>query len=280
MILFLLAFLGGVLTILSPCILPVLPFVFARADRPFLKSGLPLLAGMAVSFAAIATLATVGGSWAVHANAWGRALALVLLTLFGLTLLLPALADRLMRPLVALGDRLSSRAGAEAGIGASLLLGVVGGGLFWYGQDAQSLPALAVAHMPEEIRSLDLTRPIGAQAINEGFAARGLRLRGPLPGDVTYVHDCPVGRYLTVHLVSRVDDTSVAVLYVPGEHTGAMRDFDRGGWHGRIVPLQHGRLVLLTDRASRQSFDRVADTVSQDWRVAIDGLDGPRVSEL
>ena len=34
MILFGLAYLGGVLTILSPCILPVLPFVFARADRP------------------------------------------------------------------------------------------------------------------------------------------------------------------------------------------------------------------------------------------------------
>ena len=28
-------YLGGVLTIVSPCILPVLPFVFARADRPF-----------------------------------------------------------------------------------------------------------------------------------------------------------------------------------------------------------------------------------------------------
>ncbi len=38
-ILFLLSYLGGVLTILSPCILPVLPFVFARADRPFLRSG-------------------------------------------------------------------------------------------------------------------------------------------------------------------------------------------------------------------------------------------------
>jgi cytochrome c biogenesis protein CcdA len=32
---YLLAFVGGVLTILSPCILPVLPFVFARADRRF-----------------------------------------------------------------------------------------------------------------------------------------------------------------------------------------------------------------------------------------------------
>jgi hypothetical protein len=45
MILFVLAYLGGALTIVSPCILPVLPFLFARADRPFASSGLPLLAG-------------------------------------------------------------------------------------------------------------------------------------------------------------------------------------------------------------------------------------------
>ena len=50
MILYFLAFLGGVLTIVSPCILPVLPFVFSRADQPFRRSGLPLLAGMALSF--------------------------------------------------------------------------------------------------------------------------------------------------------------------------------------------------------------------------------------
>jgi cytochrome c biogenesis protein CcdA len=56
-ILFLLAYLGGVLTIVSPCILPVLPFVFARADRSFARSGLPLLAGMAATFAVVATLA-------------------------------------------------------------------------------------------------------------------------------------------------------------------------------------------------------------------------------
>ena len=75
MIPFLIAWLGGVLTIVSPCILPVLPFVFARADRPFVKSGLPLLIGMAVSFAAIASLAAIGGGWAVEANRIGRAIA-------------------------------------------------------------------------------------------------------------------------------------------------------------------------------------------------------------
>ena len=61
MILFLLAYLGGVLTIISPCILPVLPFVFAGANRSFLRGALPLLAGMAVTFAAVASLAAVGG---------------------------------------------------------------------------------------------------------------------------------------------------------------------------------------------------------------------------
>ena len=72
MTLLVIAYLGGVLTILSPCILPILPFVFARAGQPFLKSTLPMLVGMAITFAAVATLAAVGGSWAVHANEYGR----------------------------------------------------------------------------------------------------------------------------------------------------------------------------------------------------------------
>ena len=74
MILVLLVFLGGVLTILSPCILPVLPFVFARSEQKFLTSGLPMLIGMAVTFAGIATLAAVGGAWAVRVNQYGRLL--------------------------------------------------------------------------------------------------------------------------------------------------------------------------------------------------------------
>ena len=98
MILLLLAFLGGILTIISPCILPVLPFVFAKADQPFRKSGLPLLAGMAVTFAGFAAIATVGGSWVVRANQYGRVLALVVLAIFGVTLLWPALADAAVAP--------------------------------------------------------------------------------------------------------------------------------------------------------------------------------------
>jgi cytochrome c biogenesis protein CcdA/thiol-disulfide isomerase/thioredoxin len=135
MILFLLAYLGGALTIVSPCILPVLPFVFARADRSFARGGLPLLAGMAATFAVVATLAAIGGGWAVEANQYGRIAALALLALFGVTLLFPALSDRMTRPVVALGARLSWSAeqGATEGgssILPSLLLGVATG-LLW-----------------------------------------------------------------------------------------------------------------------------------------------------
>src|ERR1700722_15365185 len=128
-----LVFLGGVLTILSPCILPVLPFVFARSEQKFLTNGLPMLAGMAITFAAIATLAAVGGSWAVRVNQYGRIFALVLLTAFAATLLSTRLADWLARPFVALGNRLTQANPDAAGrftLLNSLLLGIATG-LLW-----------------------------------------------------------------------------------------------------------------------------------------------------
>jgi cytochrome c biogenesis protein CcdA/thiol-disulfide isomerase/thioredoxin len=130
MFLLFLAYFGGVLTILSPCILPVLPFVFARSDQPFRKSGLPLLAGMAVTFALVAGLATVGGGWAVRANQFGRTAALIVFAVFGLTLLSSSLAERISRPLVQLGNRLSRNSESNTSTLNSFLLGI-GTGLLW-----------------------------------------------------------------------------------------------------------------------------------------------------
>jgi cytochrome c biogenesis protein CcdA/thiol-disulfide isomerase/thioredoxin len=132
MILVLVVFLSGVLTILSPCILPVLPFVFAKSEQKFLTSGLPLLIGMAATFAGIATLAAVGGAWAVRVNQYGRLLAMVLLAAFAATLLSRRLANWVARPFVALGNRLLPGTGGDprVGIAPSLLLGVATGFLW------------------------------------------------------------------------------------------------------------------------------------------------------
>ncbi|MEP7184967.1 MAG: cytochrome c biogenesis protein DipZ [Rhodanobacter sp.] len=131
MLVLILAYLGGALTILSPCILPVLPFVFARSDRPFMRNGFPMLLGMAITFAAVATLAALGGGWAVHANQYGRYVALVVLAFLGLTLLSTHLAEWLSRPFVAMGNRLSQNSSSDSdSIWGAIGLGVATG-LLW-----------------------------------------------------------------------------------------------------------------------------------------------------
>jgi len=130
MLIYLLAFVGGVLTILSPCILPVLPFVFSRADQPFRRSGLPLLTGMALTFALVATAAAFGGHWVVRLNQGGRYVAIAVFLVLGLTLLFPSLAEVLTRPLVRVGGKIQGEYSAETSVGKSFVLGI-STGLLW-----------------------------------------------------------------------------------------------------------------------------------------------------
>jgi len=130
MLIFLLAYLGGVLTILSPCVLPVLPFVFARSEQSFRRSGLPILLGMAVTFTVLASLAAVGGAWLVEVNQYGRYTAMALLLLLGLALIFPSWSERMMRPFVVLGGHLQQSADRQGSIRGSLLLGVAVGFLW------------------------------------------------------------------------------------------------------------------------------------------------------
>jgi cytochrome c biogenesis protein CcdA/thiol-disulfide isomerase/thioredoxin len=130
MLIYLLAFVGGILTILSPCILPVLPFVFARADQPFRRSGLPLLVGMALTFSVVAVAAAFGGHWVVRLNQGGRYVAMLIFLVLGVSLLFPSIAEALTRPLVRAGSKLHAGPAGERGIGKSFVLGI-STGLLW-----------------------------------------------------------------------------------------------------------------------------------------------------
>ncbi|MEO7085446.1 MAG: cytochrome c biogenesis protein CcdA [Gemmatimonadaceae bacterium] len=125
-----LAFLGGILTIASPCILPVLPLVFSRAERSFTRETLPLLAGLAVSFAATAALATAAVGWLVVASEIGRYLALALLAVVAVGLLSSRVAEWSVRPLHALGARLDASARGRSGAAGNALIGAAIG-LLW-----------------------------------------------------------------------------------------------------------------------------------------------------
>lgn len=130
MLLLMLAFVGGILTIVSPCILPVLPFVFSRADQRFRESGLPLLAGLVLTFAAMASLAAAAGTWIVRANQIGRYAALVIFAVLGVSLLFPAVAEYLSRPFVRLGSKVQGHNAETPSVGRSVLLGI-STGLLW-----------------------------------------------------------------------------------------------------------------------------------------------------
>lgn len=130
MLIFLLAYLGGALTILSPCVLPVLPFVFARSEQPFRRSGLPILIGMAATFTVLASLAAVGGAWLIEVNQYGRYAAMLLLLLLGMALIFPSWSERLMRPFVSFGGHLQQRADGQGSVKGGLLLGVALGFLW------------------------------------------------------------------------------------------------------------------------------------------------------
>jgi cytochrome c biogenesis protein CcdA/thiol-disulfide isomerase/thioredoxin len=124
-----LTYLAGVLTILSPCILPVLPFVFSRAQKSFIKSGVPLLLGMCVTFSLLSAAALISGEWIGRASEVGRTVAMILMAAFGLSLLFPEISEKLFQPLTRVGSRLGQGASAD-GIWGSFVIGV-STGLLW-----------------------------------------------------------------------------------------------------------------------------------------------------
>lgn len=90
-----LAFLAGILSILSPCVLPLVPIVLGAAISEHRFGPVALAAGLAVSFAVLGLLvALVGFSAGIDASALRMAAAVIMIAL-GLVLMLPALQVRL-----------------------------------------------------------------------------------------------------------------------------------------------------------------------------------------
>jgi len=87
-------YLAGLLTLINPCVLPVLPIVLASALQAGKYGPLAVAAGMSISFVALGMLvATVGHSIGLTESVLSQAGA-VLMMVFGLVLLIPQLNER------------------------------------------------------------------------------------------------------------------------------------------------------------------------------------------
>ena len=126
-----LAFGAGVLSILSPCVLPLVPIVLSTAASEHKMAPLALAAGLALSFTSIGLfVATVGFAVGLDAGVF-RTVSALLMVAVGIVLALPVLQEQLA---VAAGpagnwanDRLSgfSTTGISGQFGVGLLLGAV-----------------------------------------------------------------------------------------------------------------------------------------------------------
>lgn len=126
-----LAFLAGVLSILSPCVLPLTPLVLGSAAGEHKLGPAALAAGVALSFTAIGLfVATVGFSIGLDGDLFRTAGALVMIA-FGVVLAAPALQVRLAAAGGPISDwaerRLGgfSTSGLSGQFGVGLLLGAV-----------------------------------------------------------------------------------------------------------------------------------------------------------
>jgi cytochrome c biogenesis protein CcdA len=125
------AFVAGVLTALSPCVLPILPIVLGAAASERKYGPAALAAGLAISFVAIGLfVATIGYSVGLTTELF-RQIAAALMILLGAILLLPNLQARLAMangPIANWTDRRfgTQRDGGYAGqFSVGLILGAV-----------------------------------------------------------------------------------------------------------------------------------------------------------
>lgn len=127
----LLALLAGVLSILSPCVLPLVPVVLAGAVAQHRLAPLGLAAGVALSFTTIGLfVATIGFSIGLDMTVF-RSTAAVLLILVGMVLMVPQMQAQFATAAGPVSDWTQSRFGgfSTSGIGGQfgvgLLLGAV-----------------------------------------------------------------------------------------------------------------------------------------------------------
>ncbi|MGK2923058.1 MAG: cytochrome c biogenesis CcdA family protein [Methyloceanibacter sp.] len=121
-----LAFLAGVLSVLSPCVLPLLPVVLGTAQSEHRLGPVALASGLAVSFTIIGLfVATIGFAIGLDTDVF-RAISALLLITVGIVLLVPRLQQQVAVAAGPMGNWVDDRIG---GFSATSLWGQFGLGV-------------------------------------------------------------------------------------------------------------------------------------------------------
>ena len=126
------AYLAGLLTLINPCVLPVLPIVLATSLQADRRAPMALAAGMSLSFVALGLgVAALSPALGIREETVARGAA-VLMIGFGAVMLVPALGGRFALVTAGLSARSDAGMGATAsgGLGGQVLGGMLLGGVW------------------------------------------------------------------------------------------------------------------------------------------------------
>lgn len=87
-----LAILGGILTVFSPCVLPILPIIVGRSLQAHRYGPIALVSGLIAGFAVIGSFLGVTSSWFVGLTNILRPIAIAFLLAAGIAMLFPSLS--------------------------------------------------------------------------------------------------------------------------------------------------------------------------------------------
>jgi cytochrome c-type biogenesis protein len=127
-----LAYAAGALSVLSPCVLPLLPIVLASAASEHRLAPLALASGLAISFTAIALfVATAGFALGLDSGVFRTASAILLMTA-GIVLAVPRLQEKITTSASPFAGWVESRFGhfSGSGIGGQFAVGVLLGAVW------------------------------------------------------------------------------------------------------------------------------------------------------
>jgi cytochrome c biogenesis protein CcdA/thiol-disulfide isomerase/thioredoxin len=129
LILILFAFIGGIITVLSPCILPLLPIILSSTAARGKKRPFGIVAGFVLSFSFFTLfLSTIVQATGIPADSL-RNISVIILIVFGLTLLIPQIQAQIEK-LFSYLSRFTPNSQNRTGFGGGLIIGA-SLGLLW-----------------------------------------------------------------------------------------------------------------------------------------------------
>ncbi|HEX9447634.1 MAG TPA: cytochrome c biogenesis protein CcdA [Dongiaceae bacterium] len=237
--------LAGILSLLSPCVLPLLPIVLGSAVAAHRFGAVALAAGLALSFVLVGLfVATIGFSLGLDGELFRR-IGAGLLLIFGLLMLMPAWQTRLTAQFGRLGARIGGghlqqqvQDYAPVGVAGQFLLGLL----------------LGVIWSPCVGPTLGAAATLAAQRQNLGAVAAMMTVFG-------------IGASLPLLAIGlTLGHFGPAAQTPSGTASGLWRR--RGLFIGRLGKALLGLLLILLGLLILSGFDRPLEARLVDWSPA------------